>query len=239
MPSKKIFAYSQLLLLFFIVFFLSAILFSRVIQKGEIVSVPDLMGKTLEAARSDLAEHKLTLIEKGEEYSDQWERGRIVRQEPPAGSKIKINKTVKVVLSSGSEMVDVPKLTGRSLEAATKMLVELGLNKGKVSQIHTPEYAAGRIIAQEPSPSPQKVKRNTPINLLVSQGDVEPRYLMPDLIGRKAGETVSWLKALGFQVADIRYSFYPGLESGIIIKQFPPQGHGIAKRSLITLEVSR
>ncbi len=239
MPAKKIFAYSHLPLLFFIVFFLSAILFSRIIQKGEMVSVPDLAGKTLTEAKGDLAKRKLSLFEKGVELSDRWEKGRIVHQEPSAGSKIRVSKIVKVVLSSGSEMVEVPKLTGKSLEAATKMLIEIGLGKGKVSQIHTPEYAAGRIIAQEPSPSPQKVKRNTPINLLVSQGDVEPKYVMPDLIGRKAGETVARLKELGFQVADIRYSFYPGLESGIIIKQFPPQGYGIAKRNLITLEVSR
>jgi beta-lactam-binding protein with PASTA domain len=73
----------------------------------------------------------------------------------------------------------------------------------------------------------------------VSQGDAEPKYMMPDLIGRKFRATISRLQELGFKVADIRYSYYPGLDSGIIIKQFPPNGYGIAKRSLISLEVSR
>jgi len=239
MPAKKLFEYGQLLLLFFIVFFLSAIFFSRIIQKGELVSVPDLTGRTLAEARSDLAKHKLTLSEKGVSFSDRWEKGRIILQEPSAGSKIRLSKVVKVVLSGGSEMVETPKLTGRSFEAATKILADAGLEKGKVSQIHTSQLAAGRIIAQEPSPSPQKIKRSTPINLLVSQGELEPKFLMPDLIGRKAAETIARLKELGFQVADIRYSFYPGLDPGVIIKQFPPHGYGIAKRNLITLEVSR
>jgi beta-lactam-binding protein with PASTA domain len=239
MPAKKIFEYSQLLLLFFIIFFLSAILFSRIIQKGEMVSVPDLTGKTPIEARSELAKRKLSLFEKGVEFSDRWERGRIILQDPSAGSKIRVSKAVKVVLSGGSEMVEVPKLVGRSLEASAKILVESGLERGKVSQIHTSQYAAGRIIAQEPSPSAQKVKRSTPINLLVSQGEVESKYLMPDLIGKKAGPTIARLKELGFQVADIRYSFYPGLDPGIIIKQFPAHGYGIAKRNLIALEVSR
>jgi serine/threonine-protein kinase len=239
MPAKKIFEYSQLLLLFFIIFFLSAILFSRIIQKGEMVSVPDLMGKTLTEAKGELAKRKLSLFEKGVEFSDRWERGKIILQDPSAGSKIRVSKVVKVVLSGGSEMIEVPKLVGKSLEAAARILIESGLEKGKVSQIHTSQYAAGRIIAQEPSPSPQKVKRSTPINLLVSQGEVEPKYLMPDLIGKKAGPTIAKLKELGFQVADIRYSYYPGLDPGIIIKQFPPNGYGIAKRNLIALEVSR
>ena len=62
---------------------------------------------------------------------------------------------------------------------------------------------------------------------------------MPDLIGKKAQATITKLQALGFKVADVRHVFYPGLDAGIIIKQFPPHGYGIAKRNLITLEVSR
>jgi len=237
--GKKLIEYGQILLLSSIIFFLSAILFSRVIQKGEMISVPDLTGKTLAEAKNELAKRKLSLYEKGWEFNDRWDRGKIIFQEPLAGSKIRISKVVKVVLSAGSEMVEVPKLVGKSLETATKTLIEMGLEKGRVSQIHTPQYAAGRIIAQEPSPSPQKAKRNTPINLLVSQGEVEPKYLMPDLIGKKAGPTIAKLKELGFQVSDIRYSYYPGLDPGIIIKQFPPHGYGIAIRNLIALEVSR
>lgn len=239
MPVKLVYKYGQILILFLIVFFLSAIVFFRMITKGEMVTVPDLTGKTMVEARSELARKNLSLQNKGVEFNDRWERGRIIFQEPSAGSKIRTNKTVKILLSGGSEMVEIPKLVGRSLEAAAKILTELGLEKGKISQIHTDQYAAGRIIAQDPSPSPQKIKRLTPINFLVSQGEIEQKYLMPDLIGKKAQATIAKLGALGFKVADVRYVFYPGLDAGIIIKQFPSQGYGIAKRNLITLEVSR
>lgn len=239
MPARKIFKASQVLFSVLIVFFLSAILSSRVILKGEIVSVPNLTGKSLAEARAELAKKHLSLLEKGVEFSALWEKGLVILQEPSAGSKVRTNKAVKVVLSGGSEMVDVPKLVGRSLETATKILSETGLERGNVSQIHTGQYAAGRIIAQEPSPSPQKIKSSTPVNFLVSQGEREEKYLMPDLIGKKAAPTISKLKDLGFSVADVRYSFYPGLDAGIIIKQFPSHGYGIAKRNLITLEVSR
>jgi beta-lactam-binding protein with PASTA domain len=239
MPARKLLAYSQFLLGLLIVFLSSAVLSSRIIQKGDIVSVPDISGKTVAAARAELGRKKLSLQEKGVEFNDRFERGEIISQEPPAGSKIRVDRFVRVVLSGGSEMVEVPALVGRSMEAATKILGENGLQRGLIAQIHTPRYAAGRIIAQEPAPGKAKIKRATPIQFLVSQGEAEPKYMMPDLIGRKFRPTIARLQDLGFKVADIRYSYYPGLDSGVIIKQFPPHGYGIARRSLISLEVSR
>jgi serine/threonine-protein kinase len=239
MPSQKILALSQFFLALLIVFLSSAILSSRAIQKGEIVSVPDILGKTPTEAERELSRKRLALQEKGSEFNDRYEKGQIMYQEPPAGSKIRVNRPVRVVISAGSELVDVPSLEGRSLEAASKVLAEAGLKRGLISQIHTSRYAAGRIIAQEPPPGGPEVKRTTPLNFLVSQGEIEPRYLMPDLIERNASATIDRLRRLGFKVANVRYSYYPGWEPGVIIGQVPPQGSAIAKRSLIALEVSR
>jgi serine/threonine-protein kinase len=239
MPAQKIITLGQFFLALLIVFLSSAVLSSRIIQKGEIVSVPDVSGKTLTEAERELTRKRLSVQEKGIEFNDRTERGQIISQEPPAGSKTRINHPVQVIVSGGSELVDVPALVGRSLEAASKLLGENGLQRGLISQIHTARYAAGRIIAQEPAPGGQKIKRTTPLNFLVSQGEIEPRYLMPDLIGRKAGSLLPRLRGLGFKVGDVRYAYYPGLDAGFIIKQSPPHGFGISKRSLIALEVSR
>lgn len=239
MRKTCLYPYAQILILLGITFFLSAIISSQVIQKEEIVSVPDLSGKTLIEARVELSRKHLSLHLDGEEFNDRFEKGQIFFQEPSAGSKVRTNKTVRVVVSAGSEMVEVPQLVGKSLESAVKLLTDLGLTRGKVAHIHTPQYAAGRIIAQDPTPSLSKIKRTSPIHFLVSQGESEPKYVMPDLIGKKGGPTVNKLRQLGFRVADIRSAYYPGREPGIIIKQFPPQGFMVAKRSLITLEVSR
>ncbi|MEW5901781.1 MAG: PASTA domain-containing protein, partial [Acidobacteriota bacterium] len=78
MPARKLLARIQFSLFLLILFFLSAILSSRTIQKGELVSVPDLAGKTVPEARSELGRKKLSLQEKAVEYSDRFERGQIV-----------------------------------------------------------------------------------------------------------------------------------------------------------------
>lgn len=239
MSWKPILHGLQFLLAFLAVFFLSAILASRFIQRGDFVSVPDLVGKTMVEAGDGLAGKRFLLQEAGTEFSDRYERGRIVAQEPPAGSRVRAGRNIRVVVSGGSEMIEVPSLIGRSLEAAVKTLAEAGLQKGQISQIHTPRYAAGRIISQEPAPGSSPVSRNSAIDLLVSQGEAEPEFVMPDLIERPAGRTVARLNELGFRVADIRYSYYPGHDAGIILNQFPRAGYSVSKRSLISLEVSR
>jgi eukaryotic-like serine/threonine-protein kinase len=239
MSWSRIFYYLQFLLVFFLVFFLSAILATRFVQKGDFVSVPDLAGQTVAEAAAELADKKLALQADGTEYSDRFERGRIMLQDPPAGSRIRVNKNIKVVVSGGSEMIEVPPLTGRSLEAAVKTLAEVGLQRGQISQIHTSRHAAGRIIAQEPAPGSPPATRNSAVDLLVSQGEIELKYVMPDLIERPAAATIARLGGLGFRVADIRYSYYAGHDPGIIIDQFPRAGYSVSKRSLISLEVSR
>lgn len=238
MAKKFLYNLAVSSLLFLILFFLSAIIFSQVLLKSEAVSVPDLTGKTLAQARTDLAKKDLSLIHRGTESNDRWDKGLIVRQEPAAGSKIRVTKVVQVLTSSGSERVTVPDLVGKSLAEALTLLQAAGLVRGNLSQVHTPRLPAGRVLAQKPEPG-TAVERNDPVGLLLSQGDLDDRYIMPDLIEKRADTVIDKLKALDFKVADIRYVYYPGAAAGIIVKQDPPNGFRVQKRSRISLEVSR
>lgn len=238
MAKKNIANIPFYILAFGILFFLSAVIFSQIILKGETVSVPDLTGKGLAEAKGLLEKKDLSLSQRGSEFNDQWPKGRIVRQVPAAGSKIRVTKVIQVFISSGSEKVAVPALEGRSLEAALPLLKDSGLFKGKLTQIHTPRFPAGKILAQRPQ-AEEAAERNSAIGLLVSQGDREERYVMPDLIGKNAATVIDQLKAMDFMIGDSRSTYYPGLGKGIIIKQSPPNGYKIQKRNLITLEVSR
>lgn len=238
MSKKRISDIILYTLLILIIFFLSANVSFQIVIKGEMVSIPNLVGKSMAEAKDLLLKKKLLLVQKGVQFDNDWEKGKIIFQEPSPGSRIKINKIVRVVLSEGSEKVVVPNFIGKNLQDINVLLEEAGLRKGKVSQVHTTKYAAGKIIAQQPQPSEQ-ISRNSLISFLVSQGEKEKRYLMPDLIGKRADRVISRLKEMEFRVEDLRYSYYPGLESGIVIKQFPPQGFRIQKRNLITLEVSK
>jgi beta-lactam-binding protein with PASTA domain len=238
MPKSALYKIAFCSTLFLIVFFLAAIVFSQVVLKGETVTVPDVTGLSVSQARTELAKKDLSLAQRGSEFNDRWDRGLIIRQDPAPDSRVRVTQVVQVITSAGSQRVAVPGLEGKSLENVLTMLQAAGLLKGKLTQIHTPRFPAGRVIAQRPA-SDEVVERNSPVGLLLSQGAREERYVMPDLIERRADRVISWLKGLDFKVADVQYRYYPGRSSGFILGQFPPSGYKVQKRNLITLEVSR
>lgn len=234
----KIFKPALFTLVFLNLFFFSAVAAYRLTLKGERVTLPNLIGMTFEEAKTALNGKKLGIMQIGVQLHDRYERGKIIFQDPAPDSKIRLYTAVKVILSAGKEKVVVPQLIGKHVEFINKLLGEAGLNKGKISHVHTPKYAAGKIIAQHPLAFEEAAK-NSRVSLLISQGEEEKKYLLPDLIGKRAAAVIAKLREMEFRIGDIRYVYYPGLESGIIIKQFPPQGFRIQKRNLITLEVSK
>jgi eukaryotic-like serine/threonine-protein kinase len=238
MAKKVLYQAAVAALIFLNLFFLSAIIFSQVLLKSEVVSVPDLIGKTVTQARADLTKKDLSLALKGSESSDRIERGLISRQEPAAGSRIRTTTPVLVLTSSGSGVVTVPDLAGKPLDEALNLLQAAGLTRGRLTQVHTSRLPAGRLLAQKPGPD-AVVDRGFPVGLLLSQGELDDRYVMPDVIGRRADAVIDRLNAWGFKVADIRYVYYPEAVAGLIVKQDPPNGYCVQKRNRISFEVSR
>ncbi len=238
MAKKILFQAAVSALLFLILFFLSAIIFSQVLLRSEVVTVPDLVGKSVTQARADLTKKDLSLALKGTESNDRIDKGLISRQEPAPGSRIRTTTPVQVLTSSGSGVVTVPPLAGRPLDEALTLLQAAGLTRGKLSQVHTARLPAGRLLAQKPGPG-AVVDRGFPVGLLLSQGGLDTRYVMPDAIGRRAEAVIDRLNAWGFKVADLRYVYYPGAVAGLIVKQDPPNGYCVQKRNRISFEVSR
>ena len=238
MAKRFLFSAAVSALLFLILFFLSAIIFSQVLLKSEVVTVPDLVGKTVVQARADLTKKDLSLVLKGTESSGRIEKGLITRQDPAAGSRIRTTTPVQVLTSSGSGVVTVPDLAGKPLDEALTLLQAAGLTRGRMTQVHTPRLPAGRLLAQKPRPG-TLVERGFPVGLLLSQGGLDDRFIMPDLIGLRADGVIGRLNAWGFKIADLRYVYYPEATAGLIVKQDPPNGFCVQKRNRISFEVSR
>lgn len=226
-----------LALLFLVLFFASADIFSQLIYRSELINLPDLSGKTVDEAQAQLSGKRIRIVTADTRFDSKVEKGRILAQDPAKGSRIKPRRTVMVVISRGSEQIEVPRLEGRSLEMAAQVLKTAGLRRGRVSQIHGPE-AAGRIIAQDP-PAGTIVGRSSAVDFLISRGKEDDRYIMPDFIAKSSESVLRRLRAQGFLKYVVNYAWYPDIGPGIILKQSPVAGSLILKRNEIHFEVSR
>ncbi len=239
MLTKKFYNILFFLFILFILFFTSAIVSSKLVLKGEVATVPKIIGKTLEEAKTELDRKRLSFVKTGEQFDNQRKQGTIIFQDPAPGSKVKYFRAVKVIVSAGSEMIIIPRLTGKNYETINQTLYDAGLRKGKISYVHNTNYSAGKIIAHFPS-ALEEAGKNFRVSLLVSQGGEEEKYRMPDLIGKEAEKMIVRLKELGFNVADKRQKYYPHLNTpGIITHQNPRAGYPLQKNNPITLEVSK
>jgi beta-lactam-binding protein with PASTA domain len=237
MPKNRLYLWGLYALIFVALFFLAANLTTQIFLKGETIIVPDLQGKTVQEAKNELGKLRVSIKVKSTQFSSDTERGRVVSQAPKTGARLKVFQTVQVVVSKGSELVTVPKVTSLAMESVGAALGDAGLRKGAVTLVHTP-VAAGRVLLQFP-PAEAQAYRDSAVNILVSQGEEDDKYVMPDLISRQGEAVRKALSQMGFRVSISGSTYYPGLDPGVIIRQFPARGFPVQKMTLITIEVSK
>lgn len=206
---------------------------------GRSVTVPDLAGKTPEEALEAARAVGLQLEEQGgrARYDERVPRGRVLLQQPEAGSLAKPAQAVRVVLSLGARELRVPELQGLAPRAAAVKLSRESLELGTVSWYRDPTAPQG-IVAQDPEPD-VPAARGEPVRVLMSRGAPDARIVMPDLVGKDAQLARERLEKFGFRVGSARFEPYDGVRPNTVLKQFPPAGYPLSNREVVSLTVSR
>ncbi|WEH42252.1 Stk1 family PASTA domain-containing Ser/Thr kinase [Streptomyces sp. NBC_01218] len=97
-----------------------------VVSKGAPVEVPDVSGLSVEDATAALEEEGLKAeVEPGRVESSQV-AGDVDRQAPDAGAEAAEGDTVRLTVSKGPPMVEVPDVTGRDVDEARELLEDAG-----------------------------------------------------------------------------------------------------------------
>ncbi|MFF3093836.1 Stk1 family PASTA domain-containing Ser/Thr kinase [Streptomyces cyaneofuscatus] len=168
-----------------------------VVSRGpEIIRVPDVAGSSLADARRSLKKVGLAPGMATREFSEEVARGEVIRTDPRAGTDRNPDTAVALVVSKGSP-VDVPDVTGLSVEDAAAELAEEGLKVDVLpGRVHSSEDD-GDVAKQSPGAGTEAAEGDT-IELTVSKG---PRMLdVPDITGRDVDEARATLEEAGFEV---------------------------------------
>ncbi len=234
----KIIRFLILLLLPFLLLFVSTFITMKVILSGNEVIVPRIEGKKVDLAKIELNKIGLNLKVVGEKFSDLYEKGVIVKQFPYPDFKVKKGRTIKVVVSGGTKKIEIPKLVGFTFFEAKSILEENGLYLRNVSFAHCVDSERKIVIDQFPPPKTKDVEVPF-VDILVNLPKKERTYIMPDLIGLPYKDVVYFLKKNGFLLKPLDFELDFSHPSGIVIAQYPERGVKIEWKNPISLVVSR
>jgi len=229
-------AYACALLVLFA--FAAYIAFSLFVRSGA-TRTPEVVGKSLEEAAAELADHGLILdgdeVEK--RYSETVVAGHIVEQRPRAGSLVKRGNRMTLVVSLGPQRLVVPDLAGQALPAAQVALTAAGLSLGRTVRVWSPHTMAGMVVEQSP-PAGTLAARLTPIDVMLSLGASQETYVMPDLVYRGYETVRRFFEQRGLRIGSVRFEPYEGIPEGVILRQFPLAGHPLGRLDAISLVVA-
>lgn len=215
---------------FFIVFILLGLTFGfltfKVLSFSRTVEVPDLSNLTLLEANETLTKAGLYLKIEGEDFDASVPSGRILRQDIPAGNKVKEKRSIKVVVSKGPRVFSVPLLVNQTVEDASNLLGRQRLRIGRIISVHSDSVEKGKIIAQKPEPDERMTDT---ITVLVSLGPYELTYNCPDFLGRTPGEARAIAEKMGLLVQTKG-------SGSIILTQRPKAGTPVKTGSMIYFE---
>ena len=188
-------------------------------ENAKDVDVPDVTGKTAEAAMAKLEDSNLT-VSREFEFSNDVPSGQVIRQDPKAGKTVKEGTKVTIYVSQGTESIKVTDVRGKSEADAKAALSDFDVT---TTTEHSDSVAEGNVISQSISGG-QYAEKGASITIVVSSGPEKISYYIKSPVKAPTNVTVT--------SADI--SLYKAESSDLIqswsgITSFPytVEAHGI------------
>ncbi|MBI2267083.1 MAG: PASTA domain-containing protein [Armatimonadetes bacterium] len=202
----------------------------------EEVMVPRVIGKEPQEAKRIVEETGLGFNIESNEYHQWVPAGQIIRQEPIAGKMVKKNRVLRVVVSNGQELVQVPDVRGKSLREAKILLGNARLLFGKPQKGFADDIPPGQVISSSP-PGNATVSRGTSVVIKISDGP-PPKVSVPELEGKSLTDARKILSDKGLRVGQVLWSWNDKIAFGTIVSQTPEANEDLKVDSMLSFQVS-
>ena len=199
------------------------------------VYMPNLVGHSQEEAEKILQGLDLTM-QVEQENSDDVEKGMVISQEEEPDAVVPRFSKVTVVISAGSDKVDLSELglSGMTLETAVRLLEGKNL-KADVQEEASEDVASGTVIRYEPE---DKVALGSTVTLYVSTGPEEEFVPVPNLYGKTDAEASALLTASGLVAGEVSKEYDSTISAGHVISQGVEAGTQVAPGETVDYTVS-
>ena len=206
------------------------------VKHSDLVKVPGVIGLNyLEAKR--IIEDSGLEVKQETRFDESRPIGEIIDQNPPAEQFVKDGRRIYLVVCGGEQLIEIPKLVGRSVRDATFTLEQRNLKVGEVVKKFSNEYNDDVVITQIVRPG-SRVKRNTKIDLIVSNGPRLGDIVIPDLIGKNLVEAKKILVDSKLQLGKVTYQS-SDQPPGKIVDQYPKMDKSAKDNTEVDVFVSK
>ncbi len=196
------------------------------------ITLPNFVGMNIVKVEQDYKD-KLK-FDITEEFNNEFDEGIIIEQAQTPGKQVKEGTTVTLTVSKGKKMITVPDMTAKDSTVAQSELKAAGFNV-VLRDVWTDEVAKGLVVKTEPAAGEQYAEGAT-IAVFISQGPVETRVKVPDVVGLTEDKAVKALKENKL-VAVVQEIDHDG-DKGKVIEQDTEAGTYLDKNSEVTIYVS-
>lgn len=201
------------------------------------VEMINIVGKTLEDAKTELNAIGLGIKDSSYENSDIYESGYVIAQDVETGTKIDKNTTINVTVSTGESTFELPDVAGQGADEAVNTLEsQYGLTV-TTDEDYSSSISKGNVISMSPNAG-TLVKKGSAVKLIVSKGKNIKEVEVPDITEMSEAAAKSALKSAGLTVGTINTSYSATIEDGYVISQSYTAGKTVDEGTAVDFVVS-
>lgn len=233
---KKFYIIFSYIISFCLILFFSVHIFLKHYFNNYFYYIPNVVGLTMNEAEALIPKGTVEIMEMGKDFSNLPE-GEIFMQEPAENKIVKKGRTIRVWVSAGENIFQVPDFYGQQLFEVRTLLEEKGIKIKDISRTDS-ELAYNCVITTTPGKG-EYVDADEGISILVSSRASSKIVRVPDLAGYTLEEAEAKLKEQSLFVGNITTMEVPGLESNIVVETGTEAGSKISAGSNIDLIISK
>jgi len=203
--------------------------FNYVSGGGGNYAVPDVVGLPVATAEKDIANAHL-VSQVVPRASSSVPKNDVISTSPPNGTNVAKNSTVKLFVSTGAQMVKVPRVVGSNVSTAQSTLQNAGFQV-TTQPLPNSTAPAGQVVRQSP-PGGTLAAKGSQVTIYVSGGGTK----VPAVVGQSQAAATQTLENDGFSVDPIIQSDgSQGFSPGTVWKTSPAPGTVLAPNSTVDI----
>ena len=164
------------------------------IQPSNTRQIPELVNVESDTALKTLKDMGIVAVPV-EQSDDKIAAGHVINTDPEGGSRIDLDTSVRVLISTGPVSPQVPDFQNLSVEEYTKKLEDLGLSIGVIKKQDDAVAPADRVLSVSPAAG-SSLKPGDSVQITIASGSVN----VPDVKDQSLEAAKSLLSGLGLDV---------------------------------------